>query len=571
MNHELLDRIVSFTGATECDKRARARPPIPLAFSATCPAARLSTEIASPLGYVVFRDSTVDFAVKERPTEQNKLFLLSVETGRFIPDFLKERASSFDSRFFEFYYFAGTSTENRQIKNPLVRRLCIGGGEVNQRFLVHMLWWFKRECLWYADCEGGNRNGIIPLAITTTARISGKFQIPCEFVLDVGIYSLDLCQNRRTHAHFLEDFTSTENYSYCFCNQQSISTYEVEAELEESDWFDGFAYLFAETSRSDVSLFHEDEISNSSSSESTHFNQEEMSVCFSELLSCFSLEGKNGRESILDCGTDVLAPFETLVDLDLSYCSSVGDWDFSSLAKFSAVKRIGLKNTQVGELLFLQAFPNLEIVDIRCCGSIQSLGGLRSIKSLKSVHAYGSDNISSLGDEGSLGNPQFVNVGRCSNVISLRGMAGSSHITILNASGTFVFSVDPLALCINLQYLDLTNTLVTDLAPLRGLSHLSEIAANKNVTSIEGLEECQSLHILRLAGNALLGSVESLEGCLLLEHIDLSGCIGLQSIRALESCTQLKTIHVVGCSESVLAEANSWRTKCRFLTTRITQ
>jgi len=112
-----------------------------------------------------------------------------------------------------------------------------------------------------------------------------------------------------------------------------------------------------------------------------------------------------------------------------------------------------------------------------------------------------------------------------------------------------VEQLDGLEFFTNLEYLDLSNQAITDLAPLAGLNHLTVLALGNNAfVDITPLAELTSLKTLILT-NCLAQDYSSLANLINLEVLILNNST-ITDVSPLAELINLKSLYLAGCSAS---------------------
>ncbi len=138
-------------------------------------------------------------------------------------------------------------------------------------------------------------------------------------------------------------------------------------------------------------------------------------------------------------------------------------------------------------------------------------------------------------------------------ILAMRNLKG----VILTGNKTLK-DICPLAMIHDLKTLDLSETAVTDLSPLKQCQNLQELNIRKNdrLHSLIGLRDCSSLRILRLDGCRSLVDLSGLENLNNLEVVSLYGCDQVKSLLPLAGATKLKQIDVRGIRNDTDAIVN---------------
>jgi hypothetical protein len=113
----------------------------------------------------------------------------------------------------------------------------------------------------------------------------------------------------------------------------------------------------------------------------------------------------------------------------------------------------------------------------------------------------------------------------------------------LNLSNTRINSLEPLRGLTSLSSLDLTSTGITDLQPLMGLTSLSSLSlGNTRITSLEPLRGLISLSSLDFSFATRITSLEPLRGLTSLSYLDLTLDEGITSLEPLRGMTSLSSL-----------------------------
>ena len=138
---------------------------------------------------------------------------------------------------------------------------------------------------------------------------------------------------------------------------------------------------------------------------------------------------------------------------------------------------------------------------------------------------------------------QTVNMSGLLEIITLEPITELSDLTELDISETSVDDISPLRSANKLKVLRANSTFVEDISALKYCITLEELeVANTTVNDISVLQSLRNLRKLNLS-NTMVGRLNHIKNCPNLTTLNLSGC-KMSNIGALQELTQLKTLDV---------------------------
>jgi hypothetical protein len=136
----------------------------------------------------------------------------------------------------------------------------------------------------------------------------------------------------------------------------------------------------------------------------------------------------------------------------------------------------------------------------------------------------------------------------------------------LSRSSCSMVDLSVLALCTNLEKLDLGQTGLSDLSPLSACISLLEVNLRVSCRDdISPLSACTKLVSVRLESNLNLHDISPLSTLTNLRHLDLSVCLKIDSLAPLSMCTNLQSLSNATNKEVKDISPLSTLTKLRFL------
>ena len=138
---------------------------------------------------------------------------------------------------------------------------------------------------------------------------------------------------------------------------------------------------------------------------------------------------------------------------------------------------------------------------------------------------------------------QYVNMSGLREIITLEPITELSDLTFLDISETSIEDISPLRSANKLKVLRANSSLIEDISALKYCITLEELeVANTTINDINVLQSLRNLQKLNLA-NTMVSRLQQLKSCPNLTNLNLSGC-KMSNIAALQDLTQLKTLDI---------------------------
>ena len=138
---------------------------------------------------------------------------------------------------------------------------------------------------------------------------------------------------------------------------------------------------------------------------------------------------------------------------------------------------------------------------------------------------------------------QYVNMSGLREIITLEPITELSDLTFLDISETSIEDISPLRSANKLKVLRANSSLIEDISTLKYCITLEELeVANTTINDINVLQSLRNLQKLNLA-NTMVSRLQQLKSCPNLTNLNLSGC-KMSNIAALQDLTQLKTLDI---------------------------
>jgi len=251
-----------------------------------------------------------------------------------------------------------------------------------------------------------------------------------------------------------------------------------------------------------------------------------------------------------------LGALHHLTELDLSrnYIADLGGVNFDSLAN-AQIKILNLEGNQISDITLLQSLGNIRelnlnrnrVVDIsplenlallvelslreNDIGKIEPLSGLHDLEYLN-IHSNA--NISSALPLGSLTGLETLIM---ENVVlgdDIQLLSAMEHLTDLNIANSQVSDISPLRNLTRLRELKLAGNDVADISPLAGLVNLTylNLHSNSRIESILPLENLTNLQTLILTNVPIGDSINILSEMSDLNYLNIRNC-GVSDIEVL--------------------------------------
>lgn len=243
-----------------------------------------------------------------------------------------------------------------------------------------------------------------------------------------------------------------------------------------------------------------------------------------------------------------LAPsWPRLKTLGLGGCGSLGD--ISALAGCSELTQVDLSGTNITDLKpLLSSAPSLTELNLACCYGLVEDGGASPL-------------LPAWGLSGKLVSLRRLLMRRCYYFSDLSMILGATSLEYLDLSQTAVRDLAPLGQStpvgkegglVKLLHLSLHKCYhVMDLSPLTALLALEhlDVSLCPQVRSVTELSSCTSLHSVHLRGCEGLKDASPLAACPRLVYLDLGGCVKVsdRQLAAFVNCKHLTGIGRFGC------------------------
>ena len=138
---------------------------------------------------------------------------------------------------------------------------------------------------------------------------------------------------------------------------------------------------------------------------------------------------------------------------------------------------------------------------------------------------------------------QYVNMSGLREIITLEPITELSDLTILDISETSIEDISPLRSANKLKVLRANSTLIEDISALKYCITLEELeVANTSINDIAVLQALRNLQKLNLS-NTMISRLQYLKSCPNLSTLNLSGC-KISNISALQDLSQLKSVDI---------------------------
>lgn len=138
---------------------------------------------------------------------------------------------------------------------------------------------------------------------------------------------------------------------------------------------------------------------------------------------------------------------------------------------------------------------------------------------------------------------QYINLSGLREIITLEPITELSDLTALDISETSIEDISPLRSANKLKMLRANSTLIEDISALKYCITLEELeVANTVISDISVLQSLRNLQKLNLA-NTMVGRLQQLKNCPNLNTLNLSGC-KISNIAALQDLPQLIIVDV---------------------------
>ncbi|GLT91312.1 hypothetical protein SLE2022_092050 [Rubroshorea leprosula] len=270
-----------------------------------------------------------------------------------------------------------------------------------------------------------------------------------------------------------------------------------------------------------------------------------------------------------------------LVVLNLSGCSSLEKMADGSLGHLQELQIIDFSGVKFPKMPIVHPLKKLKQLLLEGCDNLISLRLLKQLTSLQILDLTGVSRVKEVQEDWFTAVKELrvlklngcTQIGRFPSTSNLKCL---KSLDLSNASSLKDFEDKSFDHLENLQDLNLSNTAVENLPPIKGLSGLKvfKLSGCKKLkilpplTDLQSLEDldlssCEALseitddifeHMgglkkLNLAGCKMLKKLPTLAGLTSLENLDLSGCEALSETQddSFEHMSQLKKLNLTGC------------------------
>lgn len=259
---------------------------------------------------------------------------------------------------------------------------------------------------------------------------------------------------------------------------------------------------------------------------------------------------------LASCGVETLPDLGrcTFLDqVDLSGCVFMrhAEQQLSSAVNLTSVD---LTSSNIETVDGLSRCMQLQRVILRRCSRLRHVRGLAGAAALTTLNLNESS-VADLGDLGLCSSLRSVSLRWCRELRSVEGLKNAAALTNVDLYQSSVQDLKGLASCKLLTTVNGNGCLrLTSAAGLAGAPSLTLLdLGNSRVSDLSGLNRCPKLETLLLYDCHECLSVEELAGSPALVWADFSGS-GIYSLRGMDACPRLRHLQASGCENLCSAE-----------------
>ena len=183
--------------------------------------------------------------------------------------------------------------------------------------------------------------------------------------------------------------------------------------------------------------------------------------------------------------------------------------DLSPLVNLVELEYLDLTDTYTDDLSPLANMKQLRFLKLKGMGNAANLFPLRGLVLLKLLDLQGNPGLTDCSSLSSLPELEYLDLSE-SKITDLTPLQNLRKLKQLNLSEcTMASDLTPLTHLLELEYLDLSNTSIDDLSPLVNMNKLLKLKlCHTGVTDLTPLRNLSNLRLLKLDGNAKISQAE---------------------------------------------------------------
>ena len=276
-------------------------------------------------------------------------------------------------------------------------------------------------------------------------------------------------------------------------------------------------------------------------------NNEVNDLCFLNSLKSLERLNLNDLEGVssLD-GLEAVS--ETLSYLSMEGLDSLAE--FETTSGFPQLVELNLSALEIKNLNFLNAMPNLELLELNCPG-LNDFSGLSNLSALEELEMdqFHEDNLACLTNCSSLLNLSIYRADSLTSLESIQKLNDLESLFLQNFDK--ITNLAPLGNLSLLKSLDLglkDNTMVKDFSVFSNLSNLRDLTVCSDllvdVFWIVGLVNLNEVNFWNCSKLSNLDGFSNLSN---LRHLNLSCCSSIKDVDALSGLTDLNELYLTNC------------------------